>query len=281
LSSRFPEKEFEIEVVKTTGDEISDRSLRDIQGKGFFVKEIEEALLSKRVDFAVHSMKDVPTSIPDGLMICAVTERVDPRDVLITKNGIGFWDLPAGSKIGTSSLRRRVQILHERPDLQVVDLRGNLDTRIRLLYETHLSAIVVALAGLKRLRLEVEVSEVFPVEFLTPPAGQGSLGIEVRADDQEVSHLVSILNSTTAQAEIEAERAFMSSFGAGCHIPVGVFGCVTSGTLRLFGMIGSLKRRVLVRGEISGSVSEATSLGERLAQDIIRRGGGDILNEYR
>ncbi|MBU1487752.1 hydroxymethylbilane synthase [bacterium] len=269
--------EIAIKKIKTKGDAILDSPLSKIGGKGLFVKEIEDALLNKEIDLAVHSMKDVPTDLPGGLTIGAVTERLEPRDVLISKDKCKLNELGRGSLIGTSSPRRKAQILAYRGDLKAVDLRGNLSTRLKKLETTGLSAIVVAAAGLIRMGLRDRIAQTFPTEIMLPAPGQGALGIEIRDGDKEIRTLVSNLNEPDSLAAITAERSFLKALGGGCQVPIGALGKVEDRTLRLQGIVASLDGTRLLRSKVKGPKEEAEEIGKDLAKTLINSGAGEIL----
>ncbi|MEW6096170.1 MAG: hydroxymethylbilane synthase [bacterium] len=236
-----------IKIIKTKGDKIIDVPLAKIGGKGLFIKELEEALLRKEIDMAVHSMTDVPIELHSGLMIGAITKRIDPRDTLISKDFKLLNELPSGAVIGTSSLRRKVQLTYYRNDLKIIDLRGNLDTRIRkLTSQSELQAIIVALAGLLRMGWEGKITQVLSTDIILPPAGQGVLGIEIREDDakiKEIKEIIGNLNDEESYWAVTGERAFLKKLGGGCQIPVGVLGCLQCEILKLEGMVEGKKRR--------------------------------------
>lgn len=257
--------EVEIRIIKTKGDKITDVPLSKIGGKGLFIKELEEALLRKEIDIAVHSMKDVPIELPSGLMIGAITKRLDARDVLISKDNKLLDELSSGAVIGTSSLRRKVQVIHYRDDLNVIDLRGNLDTRLKKLDQQFIDAIVVAAAGCIRADLSSKITQFLPTEIILPAAGQGSLGIELREDDIEIKEIVLILNDEESYLAISGERAFLKKLGGGCQIPVGVLGCLQNNILRLEGMITSSDEQKVIRAQVKGDKKDALKLGEELA----------------
>ncbi|MDW7651342.1 MAG: hydroxymethylbilane synthase, partial [Bacillota bacterium] len=225
LKKRFPDVEFSVKHIKTEGDKILDVALAKIGGKGLFVKEIENALLSKEIDFAVHSMKDVPTAVPDGLTIAAITEREDPRDCYIAKDGkTSLFDTRQGAVIGTSSLRRSAQLLHHRPDFEIVPIRGNLNTRFRKLSEQDMDGIILAYAGVYRLGWADKITNMLEYDKSLPAVGQGALGIETRADDDFVNEVVSALHDVQTAAAILAERAFLRKLEGGCQVPIGALG---------------------------------------------------------
>ena len=265
--------------IKTTGDKIQDAPLAKIGGKGLFVKEIEEALIQKRIDLAVHSIKDVPTELPEGLYLSVIMKREDPRDVFISKDGIRLKDLPQGAKIGTSSLRRQAQLLHFRDDFAMIPLRGNLDTRLKKLKTLNLDGIVLALAGVRRLGLEERVTEVIPTEISLPAIGQGALGIETRKGDGEVEETTRFLNDLESSIAISAERAFLKRLGGGCQVPIAAFGRIEDSTLKIYGMAGTIDGKRLVRHHVEGSVDKAESLGILLAQILLNKGAEEILKE--
>ena len=269
-----------IEVIKTTGDKIADVPLGQVGGsKALFTKEIEEALLDGRVDLAVHSMKDVPTELPGGLMIAAVSEREDPRDAWISRSGARLEDLPGGARVGTSSLRRTCQLRILRPDLEIRPLRGNLDTRLRKLEEGQFEAIVLAAAGLRRLGLESRVTEFFPVERMIPAIGQGALAIEIRENDTRARHLVSCLDHPPAHLAALAERSLLRRLGGGCQVPIAAHAAVENNTMRLVALVASPDGSRAVRGTISGPTNDAEGLGTRLGEELLERGADKILSE--
>ena len=269
----------EVELVKitTTGDKILDSPLAKIGGKGLFVKEIEQALIEGRIDLAVHSLKDVPMVIPEGLTLGAITEREDPFDVLISRERKKLSELPAGSRVGTSSLRRQVQIKRLRRDLRVEILRGNVDTRMRKLKEGLYDAIVLAYAGVKRMGYEKEVSEV--LNYFIPAVGQGSLAIEIREDDEKIRELIEPLDHFESRVRAECERAFLRRLEGGCQVPIGAYAEVRDGKVLIRGFISDLEGTKFIEGKEEGSLEEARAVGERLAEDLLSRGGKEILEE--
>ena len=268
--------------IKTTGDKIQDAPLAKIGGKGLFVKEIEEALIDRRIDLAVHSIKDVPTEFPEGLHLSAITKREDPRDVFISKDGTHLKDLPRGAKIGTSSLRRQAQLLHFRGDFEMIPLRGNLDTRLKKLDTQNMDGIVLALAGVRRLGLESRVTEILSTEISLPATGQGSLGIETRRQDKRVEEHIQFLNDPTSSIAVSAERAFLKKLEGGCQVPIAAFGRITGSTLQIDGLVGTVDGKCLVRHHLEGLPEEAESLGTALAEVLLSKGAREILDEvYR
>jgi len=277
----FLEREWglEVEIVKitTTGDKITDVPLAKIGGKGLFVKEIEKALMEGEIDLAVHSLKDVPMVIPEGLTLGAITKRENPYDVLISRSGKKLSELPPGSVVGTSSLRRQVQIKRLRRDLKVEVLRGNVDTRMRKLKEGLYDAIVLAYAGVKRMGYEGEVVEV--LDYFIPAVGQGSLAIEIREGDERIARLIEPLNHRESYISAVCERAFLRKLEGGCQVPIGAFARVSDGKVRLRAFISDLEAERFIEGSLEGGLEEAESVGEKLAEELLERGGREILEE--
>lgn len=268
-----------LQRIKTSGDKILDVPLAAIGGKGLFVKEIEEALLREEIDLAVHSMKDVPTVLPDGLDILCVPARDDPRDVLVSRDSCSLDQLPKGSRVGTSSLRRQAQLLHHRPDLRVELLRGNLDTRLRKLHNGEYDAIVLAAAGLSRMGWSDRVTEYLPPEVSLPAIGQGALGLEGRRNDGFVQTLVEKLEHRPTRTAVMAERALLERLQGGCQVPIAAHATVKGDTLIMTGLIASVNGRRLIRDTIQGPVSKAQGLGMHLAEKLLAQGGDLILSE--
>ncbi len=267
----------EIVPIKTTGDKIRDVPLARVGGKGLFVKEIEEALLKGRIDLAVHSMKDMPARLPEGLKIGAVPERESVQDVLISRSGKTLARLARGARIGTSSLRRTVQLKHRRPDFRILPLRGNLDTRIRKLQTEALDAIVVAAAGVKRMNLEAHIDEYLDVSVMLPAVGQGALCIEIREADADITALVGGLNHPSTTLAVSAERAFLKRLEGSCQVPVAALGTVAGDTVSLRGLIADLEGRRLLQGDLSGDRDAPEQVGIDLADRLLATGGREIL----
>lgn len=281
LERHHPGMEVSLVIIKTMGDKILDVPLAQVGGKGLFVKELEEAMLRGDIDLAVHSMKDVPTEFPDGLGIHCITEREDPRDALVSR-GISFRDLPRGARVGTSALRRQAQLLAVRPDLEMVVIRGNVETRLRKLESENLDAVILAAAGLKRLGFTDRVAEYLPVELSLPAIGQGALGIECRLEDKEVMEAVGFLNHRDTGFAVRAERALLWRCEGGCQVPIAAHAQVHDGILRLTGFIASVDGARTVRGSVSGGADRCEALGIELAERLLREGGKEILEEvYR
>jgi len=279
LTQAYPHLKVNLIKIKTTGDKIKDAPLAKIGGKGLFVKEIEETLIQRRIDLAVHSIKDVPTELPKGLHLSAITKREDPRDVLISKDGTLLKDLPQGAKIGTSSLRRKAQLLHFRGDFEMISLRGNLDTRLKKLKGLNLDGIILAYAGVKRLGLEERITEIISTEISLPAIGQGALGIETRMDDEEVEERIRFLIDPPSAIAISAERAFLKKLGGGCQVPIAAFGQTLGSTLQIDGMVGTIDGKRLIRHHMEGPIEEAESLGIELAKVLLSKGAEEILKE--
>jgi hydroxymethylbilane synthase len=267
----------ELVPITTTGDKILDAPLAKIGGKGLFVKEIENALLAGEIDLAVHSLKDVPMIIPEGLTLSAITEREEPYDVLISRNGKKLEELPSGAVVGTSSLRRQVQIKRRRRDLKVEILRGNVDTRLRKLKEGLYDAIVLAYAGVKRMGLSGEISQV--LEDFIPAVGQGSLAIETRAEDERVINFVKVLNHEESWLRAVCERAFLRELQGGCQVPIGAYAWIEGDRIKIKGFISDLEGERFLEGYEEGGLQEAEEVGKRLAQRLLREGGEEILKE--
>ena len=286
---QLPEVEVHLEVIKTTGDRILDAPLSKIGDKGLFTREIEHALLRNEIDCAVHSLKDLPTQLPEGLTIGAVSAREDVRDVFIPhpENPVRtLLDQPPGATIATGSLRRRSQLLHARPDLTIVDIRGNLQTRLRKLKESSWAGMLLARAGVVRLELEDCIGEILSTEVMLPAVGQGALGIEIRTGDTPVHELVAILHDEPTARATSAERAFLARMEGGCQIPIGTHARLEGGKdaetmLVLDALVGSLDGGTVVKGMRRGTLDRAEDVGRELAEDLIKRGAGDLLEAIR
>lgn len=278
LEKHYPGMTVELVKIKTIGDKILDVPLAQVGGKGLFVKEIEEAMLRGEIDIAVHSMKDVPTEFPEGLGLYCITEREDPRDAVIS-NGVKFSDLPQGAKIGTSALRRQAQLLKVRPDLQMVIIRGNVETRMRKLTDENLDAVILAAAGLKRLGFADQVTEYLPVELSLPAIGQGALGIECRLDDETIKETIAFFNHPDTAHAVRAERALLWRCEGGCQVPIAAHGQVAGDTLTLTGFVASVDGSRSVKDTITGPVADCEKLGIALAEKLLADGAHEILAE--
>jgi hydroxymethylbilane synthase len=282
LEKANKEIEFTIEVIKTTGDKITDVPLSKIGNIGLFTKELENALLDKTVDLVVHSAKDMPTDIPDGLEIGAVTKREDPRDALISKGNVSLKDLPQNAKLGTSSLRRKSQALAFRPDLEIVDLRGNLDTRLKKLETDDLDAILVAMAGLTRLGCADKASEVIPYDIMLPAVGQGALCIEIRENDEQTKEIIKVVQHFDTRFEVLAERALLQRLQGGCQIPVGAHAeIIFPVNIKMEAVVCSLDGTTIIRDSVDGKVDDYSIMGIELANKLLGRGGRQILEDIR
>ena len=279
LQKKYPELHVEKKLMTTKGDKILDAPLAKIGGKGLFTKELEQDMLAGGIDIAVHSLKDMPTEVPDGLIITAITKRYDPGDAFVSNKVASLAELPQGAVVGTSSLRRKAQLLHARPDLEVRDLRGNVNTRLKKLDAGEYDAAVLAVAGLRRLGFGGRITEVLPKSMILPAVGQGALAIEAREDDAETRELVAFLNDEATVACAKAERAFLSRVEGGCQVPVGVYATPEDGGLHVEAVIASLDGRRLYRDHVSGQVKDAEPLGTQLADKLLDMGGIDIMHE--
>jgi len=279
LRNRWPDLEVTLIPIKTSGDKLLDVQLAQVGGKGLFVKELEEALLADQIDLAVHSLKDLPVTLPSGLRLGAIMVREDPLDALVARDGLQFTGLPTGSRIGTSSLRRQVQLLHRRPDLQIVPLRGNVETRLRKLETLGLDAVVLAAAGLIRLGLQDRITERLQPELSLPAIGQGALAIEIREDDQRVAALVDQLDDRETRLATTAERAFLRRLGGSCVTPIAAFGQIEGESLQLTGMVASLDGKRMVKQVRRGDAGAPEEVGHALAEQLLAAGAEEILRE--
>ena len=280
LHRRYPKIAVEQRLMTTKGDKILDVPLARIGGKGLFTKELEQAMLNGSIDIAVHSLKDMPTETPEGLILAAITKRTEVGDALVSPVYKNFAALPQGARIGTSSLRRKAQLLHARPDLEIVSLRGNVQTRLRKLEEQHLDGVILAVAGLKRLGLSERITEELPQSLCLPAVGQGALAVEARADDEELLELLAFLRDEETELCTRAERAFLARVEGGCQVPVGVYACPAgNGRLRVEAVIAALDGKRLYRDQLEGCAGDAEMLGKDLAEKLLTAGGLEILHE--
>jgi hydroxymethylbilane synthase len=280
IEDTYPEIQVELLPVTTKGDQILDRSLLEIGGKGLFIKELEKLLLEKKADIAVHSLKDMTAVIPDGLKLAAVTAREDPRDAFVSLEYGSLQELPEGAVVGTSSLRRQAQLLHLRPDLQIKTLRGNVQTRLRHLDEGNYDAVILAAAGLKRLGLEERIRSYISTCDSIPAAGQGVMAIETRTDDETMEAIQFIHDEKVASC-IMAERAFLEKVGGDCKVPAGIYVVPFLGHIEAVAFIGSPDGKEMYKRSLNGQTQDAKQLGESLAEALIADGGGRILEELR
>jgi len=277
LQELYPHLSLRIRTIRTSGDRARRTPLRRLGGFGLFVKEVEEALLAGEVDLAVHSLKDLPTEPTPGLLLAAIPERGDVRDAFLAREGRPLAELPTGATIGTSSLRRAVQIRALRPDLEVVEIRGNLDTRLRKLKEGQVEGLVVAAAGLQRLDRLAEAVEIFPPDLLVPAPGQGALAIQVREGDEELRQLLAPLDHRESRLAVTAERAMLRALGGGCRVPVAAWGRVEGEELYLLGLVASPDGSQLLSADRRGPAEAAEAVGRELAERLLSLGAGAIL----
>ena len=268
-----------LKIIKTKGDKILDVALAKVGGKGLFVKEIEDELLKGTIDLAVHSMKDVPTFFPDGLYLPVITKREDYRDAFVSLNNKPLNDFTPENIIGTSSLRRKSQILNIIKGVKIVDLRGNVDTRLKKLENGEFDAIILAAAGLKRMGFEKKVTEYLDKSVMIPAIGQGALGIEIRRDDKEILEIISFLKDEKTFTEVNAERAFLKKLEGGCQVPIGCFGELNDNILSLTGFVSSIDGKKFIKDSIKGKKEDFEKLGIILAERILKKGGKEILDE--
>jgi hydroxymethylbilane synthase len=273
--------DLEVELVKMTtqGDKILDTPLAKVGGKGLFVKELENGLLNGDADIAVHSMKDVPVELPDGLHLPVICPREDPRDAFVSNRYPTLEELPAGARLGTSSLRRQCQIAELRPELDIIDLRGNVNTRLQKLDDDRYDAIILAAAGLKRLGFEDRITQFLAPDISLPAIGQGAVGIECRRDDDWVNSLIAPLNDKTTALRVQAERAMNHRLHGGCQVPIAGYAEISHGVILIRGLVGRTDGSEIIRGEIAGPPEDAAHLGLVLAEDLLARGADVILEE--
>lgn len=281
LARHFPAINLEIKIIKTTGDKLLDVALAKIGDKGLFTKQIETALLNREIDLAVHSLKDLQTVQPAGLCIGAVSKRETPNDVLISPKYVSIDDLPAGAKVATGSLRRRSQLLHYRPDLQIFDIRGNVPTRIAKFEESNLDAMILAFAGVHRLNLDAHIAEIIPFEIMLPAVGQGAMAVEIREEDTDLKEILRSFDDAETRFCITAERAFLRTLEGGCQVPIGANAIIKTGEIYLEGMIGNLSGTINWREKISGAREDAEDTGRQMAQILIEKGADELLEQTR
>ncbi|VAW73634.1 Porphobilinogen deaminase [hydrothermal vent metagenome] len=279
LLARHADLEIELVTMTTQGDKILDTPLAKVGGKGLFVKELETGMLEGRADLAVHSMKDVPVAFPEGLGLAAILPREDPRDALISNEYSSIEALPQGARVGTSSLRRQCQLRRLRPDLQVLDLRGNVNTRLAKLDNGDYDAILLAAAGVKRMGWEARISELLAPEQFIPAIGQGAIGIEIRVDDERVRTMIEGLNDDQTATRLRAERALNEALQGGCQVPIAGYSEISHGVIVLRALVGRPDGSEMVQGVISGRPDDAEELGQVLADDLLSRGARQILDD--
>ncbi len=276
IESRYPDLQVEMSIIKTSGDRFIDRPIAAVGGKGVFTKEIEDALLNRTIDIAVHSMKDLPTELPDSLAIVAVPVREDARDVLVTQRGLRLADLPSGARLATGSLRRQAQLLRHRGDLVIAPIRGNVDTRLRKLDDGEADGLIMAAAGLKRIGRAERIGEYLPDEICVSAVAQGALAIEARADGA-LREMLGFLHDSLAEAETVAERALLRRLSGGCHVPIGARARAAGDVLTMIAIVASPDGVTLCQAKLTGDTSEAEKLGERLAEELLKQGADKIL----
>ena len=285
LSKHFPDLDISLKLVKTTGDVLLDSPLSKIGDMGLFTKDIEKFLIANEIDLAVHSLKDVPTATPEGLIISAFTEREDTRDVIISKNGVKMLDLPKNAKVATSSLRRMSQLKSLRPDFDIKDIRGNLNTRFQKFDDGEFDAMMLAYAGVFRLNFSDRISEILPHDIMLPAVGQGALGIETRVDDEQTREIVKVMNHSNTEYCCKAERSLLRHLQGGCQIPIGAYASFKNGTLHLLAFVGSVDGTKGIRNEITKtgltSPAQAEAAGIELAEELLKQGAEEILSEIR
>jgi len=277
LIEAHPGLEVELVTFVTQGDKILDTPLAKIGGKGLFVKELERAILDDEADIAVHSMKDVPVDLPTGLYLPVILQREDPRDAFVSNDFTDFNDLPQGARLGTSSLRRQCQIKEARPDLQILDLRGNVNTRLAKLDAGEYDAIILACAGLKRLGFDERIRTAMQPEISLPAIGQGAIGIECRNDDANINNLIAVLDDAETHICVDAERAMNARLGGGCQVPIAGFAELKGEQLELRGLVGRVDGSEILRSAIFGQPSEASAMGTAIAEELLARGADTIL----
>jgi len=271
LKEKHHDVDFEIKIIKTKGDLIQNVALDKIGDKGLFTKEIEDQLLNNEIDMAVHSMKDMPSSLPEGLRFSHTPKREDVRDILILKEGYKSIDeLPKGAKIGTGSKRRKYQLLNNRPDLDIVPIRGNIDTRVKKIYTENLDGVVLAAAGISRVSMEIENSILIPVDVVIPAPAQGALAIEIRENDEVVDNIIKAIKDDITEIQVKAERAFLDGISGSCHIPIGAYCYINNEELTLIGLYGDEEGKVLIKKQIKGKVGSEKELGYELADIILK-----------
>jgi len=280
LEKAFPALEVVIEIIKTTGDRYQEVTPPENMPKGLFTKEIQDALIRNEVDVAVHSLKDLATDTNPDLLLAAISERANPYDALISRKGNSWRDLPEGAHVGTTSTRRKSQLLSLRPDLKISDLRGNVDTRLRKLDEGQYDAIILATAGLTRLGLKDRISEELTSEVILPAVGQGALGIEIRANDEETRKHIEILDHKETHIACMAERIFLAALGGGCQVPIAGFAEVANGQIKMQGCVASVDGKSVIKRETSGASSEYKELAEGLAKEILAAGADKLIQHF-
>lgn len=281
LKEKFPNTEFEILKITTKGDRILDKTLSKIGGKGLFIKEIETALMEEKIDIAIHSMKDMPSTMPEGFELAAITMREDVRDALVTGNGKGLDGIRQNGVIGTSSLRRAAQLLSIRPDIEIKPIRGNVGTRIKKIEEENLDGVILAAAGLNRLGLNEEINYYFETEDMTPAVGQGALGIEIKEGNLEVKEMIEQIADMETTYCVEAEREFMRMLNGGCHVPIGSIATIEDGKMTMTAMVASCDGKRVIKSTEIGDAKDYINIAKKVSHEIISKGGKEILEELK
>ena len=279
INSLFPDIQIKIEVIKTEGDKLVNSPLSEIGGKGVFVKNIEEALLNNKIDLAVHSLKDMPSVLPGGLIISAVSKRKHAADALVSRNNIQLEELKPGSRVGTGSLRRKAQLLYHYPWLEIVPIRGNVETRLKKLDSENLDAIILAVAGLQRMGFGDRISQIIDTEILIPAPGQGIIAVETRENDKSIQEILNDLNDSTSLSESLLERSFLKTLGGDCNIPAGCYARVEGDSISSIGFISDERGESMITGKISGKSSESEELGILLFNKLLDKGASELVKE--
>lgn len=281
LETKIPGKSFEIKIIKTKGDKILDVALSKIGDKGLFTKELETSLLAGKTDLAVHSLKDIPTELPQGLMLGGVLERAEFCDALVSKNGKKLHQLDETDVIATSSLRRKAQLLHINPKLKIVDIRGNVDTRLQKMNDGYCTAMIMASAGLQRLGYHSAITEIIDPESVIPAVSQGAIAIEIRDNDPVVKSLIDQINHAPTLLAVQAERVFLRALEGGCQVPIGCYSSVTGNKYKITGFVSDLDGSKMLKGSMEGNLSEAQEIAKSLADDFCRKGALEIIQKIR
>lgn len=281
LESFAPERVFEIKHISTTGDQLLDVALSKIGDKGLFTRQIETELINGEIDFAVHSLKDLQTTQPAGLTIGGICKRELPNDVFISRKFSSIAELPDGASVATGSLRRKSQLLNRRPDLQIVEIRGNVPTRLKKFDESDLDAMILAYAGLRRLGFDSRINQLIPIDVMLPAVGQGAVAVEIRDGDKEIVELTALLDDVPTRTCVTSERAFLRRLEGGCQVPIGAFAALRNDRILLEGMVGNLDGSVIFREQIEGGVDAAEEIGDSLAAVLISKGAAELLAQTR
>jgi hydroxymethylbilane synthase len=281
LEHGYPDAEISIQIIKTEGDKILDVALSKIGDKGLFTKAIEDALLDWKIDLAVHSLKDLPTALPEGLCVGAVSRREDPHDAFISLKHNSLSELPKGAKVATGSLRRTCQLLNYRSDLNIIDVRGNINTRLKKLEDEGWDGMILALAGIRRLGLDKHLKQIISEEIMLPAVSQGVMAVEIRSEDSELMKMLDQINDKDSMYQVKAERSMLKTVEGGCQIPVGVFTKIENDIIKMDAMIGSIDGKQIVRCTMNDAAENSESLGRRVGMDLLERGGREILAGLR